>query len=83
VVVAAVGLGSAFSDTIPAPIEAFLDAFYLQTATINEMLAFMEANDAGTQEAALAFMRESPEVWGAWLADVDPAVTERVLGALE
>jgi len=83
VVVAAVGLGSAFADTIPAPIESFLDAFYLQTATINEMLAFMEANEASTQEAALAFMRESPDVWGAWLADVDPAVTERVLGALE
>lgn len=28
VVVAAVGLGSAFADTIPAPIESFLDAFY-------------------------------------------------------
>lgn len=42
----------------------------------------MEANDAGTQEAALAFMRDSPEVWGTWLADVDPAVTDRVLGTL-
>ena len=82
VVVAAVGLGSAFADTIPAPIESFLDSFYLSTATINEMLAFMEANDANTQEAALAFMRESPEVWSAWLANVDPAVTERVRSAL-
>ena len=82
VVVAAVGLGSAFADTIPAPIESFLDAFYLPTATINEMLAFMEANDANTQEAALAFLQANPDAWGAWLAGVDPSVTERVRAAL-
>jgi glycine betaine/proline transport system substrate-binding protein len=82
IVVAAVALGSDFADTVPAPIEAFLDAFYLETGTINELLAFMEAEDASTREAAIAFLSDYPDVWGPWLADVDPAVTERVRAAL-
>jgi ABC-type proline/glycine betaine transport system substrate-binding protein len=80
IVVAAVGLGSRFANTIPAPIEAFLDALYLPTATINELLAFIEANEASTLDAAYAFLAEQPEVWGAWLAD--DAVRERVTASL-
>jgi glycine betaine/proline transport system substrate-binding protein len=80
IVVAVVGLGSRFAATIPAPIEAFLDAFYLPTATINELLAFIEANDASTLDAAYSFLRAEPEVWGAWLADA--AVRERVSASL-
>jgi ABC-type proline/glycine betaine transport system substrate-binding protein len=83
IVVAVVALGSRFAGAIPGPLEAFLDAFYLPTATINELLAFIEANDASTLEAATAFMRAQPEVWGAWLAGVDPAVRERVAASLQ
>ena len=82
IVVAAVGLGSAFADTIPAPIEAFLDAFYLPTATINELLAVMESEEASTRDVAITFLSDYPDVWSAWLADVDPAVAERVRAAL-
>ena len=82
IVVAAVGLGSAFADTIPAPIESFLDAFYLPTATINELLAVMESEEASTRDVAITFLSDYPDVWSAWLADVDPAVAERVRAAL-
>lgn len=82
IVVAAVALGSAFADTVPAPIEAFLDAFDLPTATINELLAIMEAEDASTRDVAITFLSDYPDVWGPWLADVDPAVAERVRAAL-
>lgn len=82
IVVAVVGLGSRFTTAIPMPIEAFLDAFYLPTATINELLAFIEANDASSLQAAHAFLRAQPEVWSGWLAGVDPAVRERVAASL-
>lgn len=82
IVIAVVGLGADFADAVPAPIEAFLDAFYLPTATINELLAFIEEQGATTAEAALHFLRERPEAWAGWLADVDPAVSERVRAAL-
>lgn len=82
IVVAAVGLGSRFADTVPAPIEAFLDAFYLPTATINELLAVMESEEASTRDVAITFLSDYPDVWSAWLADVDPAVAERVRAAL-
>lgn len=82
IVVAVVGLGADFADAIPAPIEAFLDAFYLPTATINELLAFIEEQGATTAEAAQHFLRERPDDWAAWLAGVDESVTERVGAAL-
>ncbi len=82
IVVAVVGLGADFADTIPGPIETFLDAMQLPTETINELLAYIEEHDASTQDTALFFLRERPEMWEAWLADVDPAVTEGVRSAL-
>jgi len=83
VVVAAVGLGANFLDTIPAPIESFLDAMALPTATINQLLGYIETDGIDTRQAAIRFLREQPEAWTAWLADVDPAVTEGVRAALE
>lgn len=83
IVVAVVGLGADFANAIPAPLEAFLDAMYVPTAEINAMLAFMEAEDASTREAALAFLRDRPEAWTSWLDGQDPAVLERVQAALD
>ena len=83
IVVAAVGLGSRFADTIPAPIEAFLDALYLPTSTINQLISYIEGEGISSREAAVRFLREQRETWTAWLADVDPAVTERLQAALQ
>ncbi len=82
IVVAVVGLGADFTDTIPTQIETFLDAFYLPTATINELLAYIEEQDASTYETALYFLREHPDAWADWLAEVDPEVSERLRSAL-
>jgi glycine betaine/proline transport system substrate-binding protein len=81
IVVAVVGLGANFADTVPGPIEGFLDAIELPTATINELLAFMEANDVGTDAAALELLRSYPDAWTGWLAD--DAVVERVRNAID
>jgi glycine betaine/proline transport system substrate-binding protein len=83
IVVAVVGLGANFADVAPEPIVAFLDAMYLPTARINELLAFMEANDVGTGEAALELLRSQPDAWTFWLDGQDPAVLERVRAALD
>lgn len=83
IVVAVVGLGSRFNAAIPASIESFLDALYLPTATLNELIAFMEANDVEALDAALHFLRSAPEVWGVWLDGVNgDGVRERVAGSL-
>lgn len=83
IVVAVVGLGANFAHVIPAPLEVFLDAMYVPTSEINGMLAYMEVEDASTREAALAFMRQRPDVWTGWLDGQDPAVLERVEAALD
>ncbi len=82
IVVAVVGLGSQFADSVPQPIESFLDAIYLPTSTINELLAFMEANDVGTDAAARELLANREEAWVSWLDGQDPAVLERVRAAL-
>jgi len=83
VVVAVVALGASFAATVPTDVEAFLDAMYLPTALINEMLAYMEANDVGTDAAALELLRSNPDTWTPWLAGADASVLERVRAALD
>lgn len=82
IVVAVVGLGADFADTVPEPVEGFLDAMYVSTATINELLAFMEGEDAETDAAAQRFLAEYEETWVSWFDGQDPAVLERVRAAL-
>ncbi len=83
VVVAVVALGANFADTVPADVETFLDAMYVPTALINEMLAYMEANDVGTDAAAMELLRSNPDTWTPWLAGADASVLERVRAALD
>ena len=82
IVVAVVGLGARFADSVPAGVESFLDAVYVETALINEMLAFMEDNDVGTDAAAMALLENHPDVWTPWFDGLDPAALERVRAAL-
>ena len=82
IVVAVVGLGARFAHSVPAGVESFLDAVYVETALINEMLAFMEDNDVGTDAAAMALLENHPDVWTSWFDGLDPAVLERVRAAL-
>ena len=80
IVVAVVALGANFANAAPAEVEAFLDAMYVPTALINEMLAFMEENDVGTDAAARQLLRSHPDAWSGWL---DDAAAERVRAALD
>jgi glycine betaine/proline transport system substrate-binding protein len=82
IVIAVVGLGARFANAVPADIETFLDGMYLPTALINELLAFMEDTDAGTEAAAMELLERHPDTWTAWFDGVDPAVLERVRAAL-
>jgi glycine betaine/proline transport system substrate-binding protein len=70
IVIAVVGLGARLAAAIPDPVAAFLDAIYLPTSIINELLATLEADDRATpRDVALAFLRDRSDVWGAWLSD--------------
>jgi glycine betaine/proline transport system substrate-binding protein len=82
IVVAVVGLGARFADSVPAGVETFLDAMYLETTLINELLAHMEANDVGTDAAARQLFAAYPDAWTPWFDGLDPAVLERVRSAL-
>ena len=81
IVIAVVGLGADFATTIPEEVEAFLDAIYLPTSIINELLADLEANDDATSaDVARAFLRDRSDVWGAWVNDDARA---RVIAAVD
>ncbi len=82
IVVAVVGLGARFVDSVPAEVEAFLDAMYVETALINELLAYMEDNDVGTDVAAMELLVNYPDAWARWFDGLDPAVLQRVNAAL-
>jgi glycine betaine/proline transport system substrate-binding protein len=48
-------------------------------ATVNTLLAWMQAQQAGGEDGARHFLKTRPEVWQAW---VEPAVAARVRAAL-
>lgn len=55
-----------FNDRQPA-IAAMLGQMTFSVDTMNGLLAWMEANNATAEEAAVQFITTMPEVWGEWL----------------
>lgn len=76
---AVLALGSRFKDEAPAPIRSFFEAYRGSSALLSEALAYMHANDAGPQEAALQLLEAHPELLTEW---VDRSTAAGVLAAL-
>lgn len=48
---------------------AFMKNVSFTNAQMNDILAWKEANTASTEEAAVYFLTNKPDVWGSWLND--------------
>lgn len=69
-----VAVNAAFAEKNP-DLVAFLDNFTTKTEQHNVVLAYMQDNDATTDEAAMFFLREYEDMWTKWVpADVATAV---------
>ncbi|MBN1152887.1 MAG: ABC transporter substrate-binding protein [Dehalococcoidia bacterium] len=69
-----VAVNAEFAERNP-DVVAFLDNFVTQTAQHNNVLAYMEAQGATTEEAAKFFLKEYEDWWTKWVsADVAAAV---------
>jgi glycine betaine/proline transport system substrate-binding protein len=65
-----VAVNAEFAERNPEVV-AFLDNFVTETAQHNRVLAYMEAEGATTDEAALFFLREYEDWWTKWVpADI-------------
>lgn len=71
-----IGANADFAEEAPEII-GFLKNYRTSAALISGILDTMEEKDLTAEEAALAFMREQPEIWQAWLsASAGQRVTE-------
>ena len=69
-----IALNAAFADANPDVVQ-FLDNFETTTPMINAVLAYMQDNEATTDEAALFFLTDYEDVWTSWVSgDVADAV---------
>jgi len=69
-----VAVNAAFAEKNP-DLVAFLDNFTTKTEQHNVVLAYMQDNDATTDQAAMFFLREYEDMWTKWVpADVATAV---------
>ncbi|AKL96752.1 ABC-type proline/glycine betaine transport system, periplasmic component [Clostridium aceticum] len=60
-------------------IVAFLENYQTSSAVTSEALAYMQANDATTEEAAVWFLKEYEDLWTAWVPEeVAEAVKEAI-----
>jgi glycine betaine/proline transport system substrate-binding protein len=73
-----VAVNAEFAERNPEVV-AFLDNFETETAQHNAVLAYMEAEGATTEEAAMFFLREYENWWTKW---VPADVAEKVMAAL-
>lgn len=73
-----IGANADFATEAPGVI-VFLEAYETTNAEVSASLAFMRDNNATPEDAALWFLRENSDVWGAWVA---PEVAARVTAAL-
>lgn len=62
-----IALNADFADANP-DVVAFLDNFETTTPLINAVLAYMQDNEATTDEAALFFLEEYEDVWTPWVS---------------
>jgi glycine betaine/proline transport system substrate-binding protein len=64
---------------VDGPAVRYLEVRGWDNHTVNELLAWMHANDASGEQAALHFLKTQPEVWNTW---VTHAVAEKIKAAL-
>ncbi|MCW5696284.1 MAG: ABC transporter substrate-binding protein [Bauldia sp.] len=74
-----VGANAAFAAGAPGII-AFLEAYETSSAIVSQALAWMQANDASPEEAAVAFITANRDIWGAWVSD---DIADRVAAAAD
>jgi glycine betaine/proline transport system substrate-binding protein len=65
-------------DNAPEVVE-FLEKFGTTNASVNACLAYMETNQASTEEAAIYFLREYETMWTQW---VDSNIADKIKNAL-
>ncbi|MFW6056244.1 MAG: ABC transporter substrate-binding protein [Chloroflexota bacterium] len=63
-----VAVNAEFAENHPELVE-FLDNFDTETAQHNAVLAYMEENEASTEEAALYYLETYEDVWTDWVSD--------------
>ena len=69
-----VAVNAAFAEANPDAVE-FLDNFNTTSAMQNKVLAYMQENEASTEEAAMFFLTGYEDVWMSWVSsDVADAV---------
>ncbi|MCD6568204.1 MAG: ABC transporter substrate-binding protein [Dehalococcoidia bacterium] len=67
-----------FADSNPQVVE-FLSNYETTTAMVNQVLSYMQENEASTNEAAIWFLQENEDLWTKW---VSPEVAAKVKAAL-
>ncbi|MBC3451799.1 ABC transporter substrate-binding protein [Pseudomonas mosselii] len=70
-----IGVSKAFRDAYPELVAVF-EKVDLPIATLNKALARMSETRQPPREAALAFLRDNPDVWKAWLPTENAAKVE-------
>ena len=69
-----ISLNAEFAEAHPDVVD-FLDNFETTTPMINAVLAYMQDNEASTDEAAVYFLEEYEDVWTSWVSsDIADAV---------
>ncbi len=61
-------------ESAPEVVE-FLSNYSLTSEQISQILAYMQENEAGAEDAAKWFLREKPEIWTGWVSE---SVAEKV-----
>ncbi|QXH33724.1 ABC transporter substrate-binding protein [Pseudomonas muyukensis] len=70
-----IGVSKAFRDNYPQLVAVF-EKVDLPIATLNKALAHMNETRQKPREAAIAFLRDNPQVWKAWLPAENAAKVE-------
>lgn len=70
-----IGVSKAFRDNYPQLVAVF-EQVDLPIATLNKALAHMSETRQKPREAAIAFLRDNPQVWKAWLPAKNAAKVE-------
>lgn len=75
-----IAVNTAFAETAPDIIR-FLDNYETDSALISDALAYMQANNATAEEAAVHFLKENPDIWTGWVPDEVATSVKTALGA--
>jgi ABC-type proline/glycine betaine transport system substrate-binding protein len=73
-----IGVNREFYNAAPK-LNKFLDNYETTSSLVSELLAYIEANKASEQEAAMYFLKTKPDIWTTW---VPTAVAAQVKASL-